>query len=486
MNRRICFYMTGQLLKLEAALLTLPMFVSLYYRENCFWVYPATIAASLTAGYLMTVIFKPGVRSIYAREGFVTVSMAWVLLPAFGALPFFLSGEIPSYIDALFETVSGFTTTGASILTDVEAMSRSLLFWRSFTHWVGGMGVLVFIMAIIPSSSDRTIHLLRAEMPGPTMGKLVPKAKDTAKILYLIYIAMTVIEIVILFIGGMPLYDSIVLSFGTAGTGGFAIKADGIASYSAFSQWVIAVFMFLFGINFNLYYLALTKKFKAMLKSEELWTYTAINIASAVFLAISIYPIYKNASDCIRLAAFQTSSLITTTGYSTADFNLWPDSVRGLMVLLLFVGGCAGSTAGGVKISRIIMLFKIIKREMRKMLHPRSVKSVRFEGKVVDETTLNSVGTYFAFYIFGIAVTFILIICEPLGLLTNLTAAITCFNNVGPGLDAVGPAGSFAAFSPYAKLVLTAAMLLGRLEIYPLIIAANPSTWMKKGHSRKS
>jgi len=486
MNRRICFYMNGQLLKLEAALLVLPMLVSLYYKENCFWVYPASIAAALAAGYALTLIFKPGVRTIYAREGFVTVSMAWILLPAFGALPFFLSGEIPSYVDALFETVSGFTTTGASILTDVERMSRSLLFWRSFTHWVGGMGVLVFIMAIIPSSSDRTIHLLRAEMPGPTVGKLVPKAKDTAKILYLIYIVMTVIEIVILFLGGMPLYDSIVLSFGTAGTGGFAIKADGIASYSAFSQWVIAIFMFLFGINFNLYYLALTKKFKAMLKSEELWTYTAISVFAAVAMSINIYPLYKNAGECIRHAAFQSASLITTTGYATTDFNLWPEFSRGLIMLLLFVGGCAGSTAGGLKISRSVMLFKIIKREIRKMLHPRSVKSVRFEGKVVDEATLRGVSTYFATYMFSTAIIFILINNEPLGLVTNLTSTITCFNNVGPGLGAVGPAGSFAAYSPYAKLVLTAAMLLGRLEIYPLIIAATPSTWLKKGHKRRS
>lgn len=313
--------MAGQLIKLEAGLLTLPMFVSLYYNEDCFWVYPASIAIALFLGYGLSIVFKPSSRTIYAREGFATVALSWVLLSAVGALPFFLSREIPSYVDAFFETVSGFTTTGSSVLTNVEALSKSVLFWRSFTHWVGGMGVLVFIMAIIPSSPDRTMHLLRAEMPGPTVGKLVPKAKDTAKILYLIYIVMTILQIAILYLGGMPLFDSIVLSFGSAGTGGFGIKADSIASYSVFSQWVIAVFMFLFGINFNLFYLAITKKFKAMLKSEELWTYTAISVVSAAAIAINIYPIYKNAADSMRFAAFQVSSIMTTTGYATADFN---------------------------------------------------------------------------------------------------------------------------------------------------------------------
>ncbi len=468
------------MLKLEAGLLTLPMFVSLYYNEDCFWIYPASIAVALFLGYGLSIIFKPSTRTIYAREGFAAVALSWVLLSAVGALPFFLSREIPSYIDAFFETVSGLTTTGSSILTDVEALSRSILFWRSFTHWVGGMGVLVFITAIIPSSSDRTMHLLRAEMPGPTVGKLVPKAKDTAKILYLIYIVMTIIQIIILYLGGMPLFDSILMSFGSAGTGGFGIKADSAASYSAFSQWVIAVFMFLFGINFNLFYLAITKKFKAMLRSEELWTYTAVSTLAAAAIAINIYPIYKNAAQCVRLAAFQVSSVITTTGYATADFDLWPDFSRGILVVLMFIGGCAGSTAGGLKVSRVVMLFKIIKRELRRMLHPRSVKAIRFEGKTLDEPTINGVSIYFAVYMFCLGVIFLIINFEPFDIVTNFTAVLTCFNNVGPGLGLVGPAGNFHAYSPAAKLVLSAAMLLGRLEIYPLIIAATPSIWIKR------
>lgn len=472
--------MAGQMLKLEAGLLTLPMFVSLYYNEDCFWVYPASTAIALFLGFGLNIVFKPSSRTIYAREGFATVALSWVLLSAVGALPFFLSREIPSYVDAFFETVSGFTTTGSSVLTNVEALSKSVLFWRSFTHWVGGMGVLVFIMAIIPSSSDRTMHLLRAEMPGPTVGKLVPKAKDTAKILYLIYIVMTILQIIILYLGGMPLFDSIVLSFGSAGTGGFGIKADSIASYSVFSQWVIAVFMFLFGINFNLFYLAITKKFKAMFKSEELWTYTAISVVSAAAIAINIYPIYKNAADSMRFAAFQVSSIMTTTGYATADFNLWPEFSRGILLILLFIGGCAGSTAGGLKVSRVVMLEKIMKREIRRMLHPRSVKAIRFEGKTVDSSTLNGVSIYFATYMCCVGVLFLIINFEPFDLITNFTAVATCFNNVGPGFGLVGPAGNFSAFSPFAKIVLSAAMLLGRLEIYPLIIAATPSTWIKR------
>ena len=376
--------------------------------------------------------------------------------------------------------MSGFTTTGSSVLTNVEALSKSVLFWRSFTHWVGGMGVLVFIMAIIPSSPDRTMHLLRAEMPGPTVGKLVPKAKDTAKILYLIYIVMTILQIAILYLGGMPLFDSIVLSFDSAGTGGFGIKVDSIASYSVFSQWVIAVFMFLFGINFNLFYLAITKKFKAMLKSEELWTYTAISVVSAAAIAINIYPIYKNAAVSMRFAAFQVSSIMTTTGYATVGFNSWPDFSRGILLILMFIGGCAGSTAGGLKVSRIVILEKIMKRELRRILHPRSVKAIRFEGKTVDSSTLNGVSIYFAIYMCCVGVLFLIINFEPFDLITNFTAVATCFNNVGPGFGLVGPAGNFSAFSPLAKIVLSVAMLLGRLEIYPLIIAATPSPWIKR------
>jgi len=397
-----------------------------------------------------------------------------------GCLPFIISGEIPSFFDAFFETVSGFTTTGASVVIDVESMSHGTLFWRSFTHWIGGMGVLVFIMAIIPTVTDRSIHILRAEMPGPIVGKLVPKTKDTAKILYLIYIIMTAVEIVLLLIGGMPLFESTVHAFGTAGTGGFGIKADSIAGYSPYLQWVITIFMLLFGVNFNLYYLALIRHFHSIFKSRELWCYIGIFAAACFAITIDIYPMYQNFSESLRLAAFQTSSILTTTGFATADFNLWPGFSKAILFLLMFIGGCAGSTAGGLKVSRVILLFKIVRKELLHILHPRSVAVIKFEGKKVDNPTLNSVSTYFVLYIFGILGIFLILCLEPFDLETNLSATVSCFNNVGPGLSLVGPASNYSAYSPLSKLMLSFAMLLGRLEIFPLWFTLTPSTWSKK------
>lgn len=481
MNRKMVFYMIGQIIKLEAALLLLPLIVSLLYKEQCATAFLITIGIALVLGFAITLMFKPKNRVIYAKEGFVIVAFAWLALSAIGALPFVISGEIPSYINAFFETVSGLTTTGASILNDVESMSHGILFWRSFTHWIGGMGVLVFIMAIVPTLSDRSIHIMRAEMPGPIIGKLVPKAKDTAKILYLIYIGMTAAEIVFLLFGGMPLFESVVHAFGTAGTGGFGIKADSIAGYSPYIQWVITIFMLLFGVNFNLYYLALLRhQFRTIFKSRELWFYIGLVGASSAVITANIYSLYHNFSEALRLSVFQVASIVSTTGYSTADFNLWPGVARSLLFVLMFVGGCAGSTAGGLKLSRVMLLFKMIKKELRHMLHPRSVNVIKFEGKKVDNPTLNSVGTYFALYIAGIMVTFLLICFEPFDLETNLTAAISCFNNVGPGLSAIGPASSYAGYSDFSKIILSIAMLLGRLEIFPIWIALSPSTWSKK------
>ena len=354
--------MIGQIIKLEAVLLVLPLAVSIIYRERCALSFLITALASLFVGFAVTLISKPGNRLIYAKEGFVIVALAWLALSAIGAVPFVLSGEVRSYADAFFETVSGFTTTGASVLTDIEGMSHGLLFWRSFTHWVGGMGVLVFIMAIIPSVCDRSIHILRAEMPGPVMGKLVPKLKQTAKILYLIYIVMTVLEMILLLCGGMSLFDSALHSFATAGTGGFGIKGDSIASYSPYLQWVIAAFMFLFGINFNIYYLLLVRRFRSVLKSTETWCYIAICLISVSIITGNIYSIYGNLPDSVRASAFQVASLVTTTGFSTADFNLWPGLSKGILLILMFIGGCAGSTAGGLKVSRVVMMIKMIRR----------------------------------------------------------------------------------------------------------------------------
>ena len=473
--------MIGQIIKLEAVLLVLPLAVSIIYRERCALSFLITALASLFVGFAVTLISKPGNRLIYAKEGFVIVALAWLALSAIGAVPFVLSGEVRSYADAFFETVSGFTTTGASVLTDIEGMSHGLLFWRSFTHWVGGMGVLVFIMAIIPSVCDRSIHILRAEMPGPVMGKLVPKLKQTAKILYLIYILMTVLEMILLLCGGMSLFDSALHSFATAGTGGFGIKGDSIASYSPYLQWVIAVFMFLFGINFNIYYLLLVRRFRSVLKSTETWCYIAICLISVSIITGNIYSIYGNLPDSVRASAFQVASLVTTTGFSTADFNLWPGLSKGILLILMFIGGCAGSTAGGLKVSRVVMMIKMIRREFMKMIHPRSVSAVRIEGKKVDDTTLNGVNVYFALYMVIYFAVFLLLCLEPFDFETNFTAVAACYNNIGPGFGAVGPMGSFSGYSAFSKIVLSATMLLGRLEIYPLLFALIPSTWTKKG-----
>jgi trk system potassium uptake protein TrkH len=437
-----------------------------------------TIAIAGAVGSLLYFSFKTENKLIYAKEGFVMVAFGWIVMSVIGAIPFVLSGDIPSYIDAFFETVSGFTTTGASILTDVESLSYGGLFWRSFTHWIGGMGVLVFIMAILPSITDRSIHIMRAEMPGPIVGKIVPRARETARILYIIYFVMTLIEAVLLLAGDMPLYDSVVHAFGTAGTGGFGIKADSIASYSPYLQWVITVFMFLFGINFNLYYLLLHKKFKSALSSGELWTYVGISIVAVALIGFNINPMCSSVSDSIRASAFQVSSIITSTGFSTVNYNTWPTLSKAILILLMFIGACAGSTGGGFKVARIIMLFKMIKQELRRVIHPRSIVSVKFEGKVLDKTVLSSVSSYLAIFLVFFIATILLISFEPFGFETNFTTALSCFNNIG-AFFSTDPGIGFASYSPFSKIVLSFAMLFGRLEIYPLLIALTPSTWTK-------
>ncbi len=463
-----------------AGLLVFPLIVALIYREECYHDFLVTALGALALGFIMTTVFKPTNRMIFAKEGFVITALAWIAMSLIGAVPFVLSGEIPSYIDAVFETVSGFTTTGASILTDVEALSHGMLFWRSFTHWVGGMGVLVFMMAIVPSLCDRSIHIMRAEMPGPIVGKIVPKVKHTAKILYLIYLVMTALEVILLLCGNMSLFDSLIHAFGSAGTGGFGIKADSVASYSPYLQWVIAVFMLLFGINFNLYYLILIKRFKSAISSGELWCYIGIIAASVAIISHNIYPLYGSIGDTVRTSFFQVSSIITTTGFSTADFNMWPSLSKAILLLLMFVGGCAGSTAGGLKVSRIMMLFKQIRREFKKMLHPRSVQAVKFEGKVVDDTTLTGVGTYLALYLAIFVSTFVVLSFDAFDFETNFSAVTACFNNIGPGLGVVGPTGSFAYYSDLSTVALTVGMLFGRLELYPLLFLVFPSTWTRK------
>lgn len=480
MNRRIVFNMIGKMVLSEAILLLLPTAISFFYGESCaFACLIAAFIAFLFGGALF-LFSKPKNNVIYAKEGFVIVAFSWLFMSAIGALPFYLSNEIPSYADAFFECVSGFTTTGATILKDVEALSNGLLFWRSFTHWVGGMGVLVFVMAILPSATDRPIHLIRAEMPGPIVGKLLPRAKDTAKILYIIYIFMTTVEIILLKIGGMPLFESVIHSFGTAGTGGFGLKSDSIGGYSPYIQWVIAIFMLFFGINFNLYYLILIKKLKTALKSVELWVYLGIVAVSTILITASIFEIYKNIPDAVRHAFFQVSTIITTTGYSTSDFNLWPEFSKCILLILMFVGGCAGSTAGGLKVSRVVILYKHLRNEFRRMIHPRSVNVVKFEEKKVDSATISGVSIYLFIYILALFSILLLLCLEDFSFTTNFSAAVSCFNNVGPGLDAVGPMSSYADYSAFSKIILSFAMLLGRLEIFPLLIAFSPATWSKK------
>ena len=481
MNFKMVFNVIGRICQTAGVLLLVPAVTAIIYSETTqLFALLITAVASFVLGTLLTIICKTKNHIIYAKEGFAIVAAAWIVTSVIGAIPFVISGEIPSFVDAFFETVSGFTTTGASILTNVEAMSKSMLLWRSFTHWVGGMGVLVFVMAILPNISDRSMHIMRAEMPGPVVGKLVPKAKDTAKILYLIYIDLTLVQIVLLWAGDMDLYDSLIHSFGTAGTGGFGIKADGCASYSPYSQWVITIFMLIFGVNFNLYYLILIRKFKAVFKNTELRWYLVIVLISTGIITANILSISGSFSKALRDAAFQVSSIITTTGYSTTNFDLWPSLSKGVLFILMFSGACAGSTCGGLKVTRTVTLVKSVGREFKRMLHPRSVSAVVSDGKSMSETEVGSVNVYLTIYMLCIMVIFLLVSFEPLGLETNLTATVSCFNNVGPGLAGVGPAGSYAAYSDFSTFVLSIAMLLGRLEIFPLLIAFFPATWAKR------
>ncbi len=479
MNRRMIFSVVGKIVTAEAGLLVLPLATAVLYGENCMWAILQTILIALVLGQAMVLLSRPQSRVIYAREGFCITALAWILMSAVGALPFVLSGEIPHFVDAFFETVSGFTTTGASILTDVESMSHGLLFWRSFTHWVGGMGILVFVTALLPSVSDRTIHILRAEMPGPIVGKIVPKSKDTASILYKIYLVMTVAQVILLLLGGMNLFESLLHTFGTAGTGGFSSKANSIATYSPYCQWVITIFMLLFGINFNLYYLLLIRRFRSVLQSTELWAYLGIVLASVALIAVNVRGLYTTFAETLRQASFQVATIVSTTGFATTDFNLWPGFSKGILLLLMFVGSCAGSTAGGFKVSRVVIMSKNVARQLRQLVHPRSVTAVKFEGKTLDDQTATGVGVYLSVYLLCFVAILLLLCLEDMSFTTHFSAAAACFNNIGPGFGLVGPAANYDCYSYLSKIVLSMAMLFGRLEIYPLLIALYPATWRK-------
>ncbi len=472
-------YLFGVLLALEAALLLFPLLVAAIYGESPLpFLYTIGILAAIA---IPLILLRPkSDRRFYAREGFVCAAGSWILLSLFGALPFIFSGAIPHFVDAVFETVSGFTTTGASILTEIESLPRGILLWRSLTHWVGGMGVLMFMMAILPADNSRSMHLLRAEVPGPTKGKLVPRLRETAMILYGIYMALTVLEIVALLFTGMPFYDALVSSLATAGTGGFSVLNRSIAGYaSPAAEWIIAVFMLLFGVNFNLYFFLLLGRVRDAWRSEELRTYLIITAAATGVIAANTYSLFSSLGETVRASFFQVTSMMSTTGFMAEDFNTWPMLSKAVLLLLMIFGASQGSTAGGMKISRIIILFKNARREVRHVLRPRSVNITRLDGEVLPEETVRTTSNYLLMYCLVFLTGALLISVDGASLETTLTASLTCLSNVGPGLGECGPAASFAFFSPFSKIVLSLEMLVGRLEIFPMLIFFAPSTWKK-------
>lgn len=479
MNYGMIVYMLGWICLFEAMFMALPLMVAVIYQEPEGWAYLMVLVLCAVLGLLLT-RRKVKNRKIYGRDGLVIVAFCWIVLSIFGAAPFVISGDIPSFTDALFETISGFTTTGSSILNDVEALSRANLFWRSFTHWIGGMGVLVFILALLPiKAGGAGMYIMRAESPGPRVSKLVPKIKTTAMILYAIYFGMTVLQIILMLLAGTPLFDAMVLSFGSAGTGGFAIKNDGLASYTNLQQAIVTVAMILFGVNFNFYYLLLRRKPRQALACTEVWAYLGIIAASILVITIQVLPGFETVYQAFHHTAFQVSSIITTTGYSTADFNEWNALSKTILVLIMFVGACAGSTGGGIKVSRIIILLKGVRKEVMRVCHPRSIKKVKMDGHSLEHEAVHSVYAFVIIYICIFVVSLLVITLDEKDLVTNFTAVAATINNIGPGLNIVGPAGNFSSFSDLSKFVLMFDMLAGRLELLPLLVLFVPSTWKK-------
>lgn len=480
MNYKMMNYLMGKMLGVEGILLLLPGLVSVWYREEEWHSFFIVSAVLLVLSLLMS-RRRPANTAIYAKEGFVIVALAWILWSLFGALPFYLSGSIPSYVDAYFETVSGFTTTGSTVLINIEGLPRGMNFWRCLTHWIGGMGVLVFVMAIVPLGEKRSMFLMRAEVPGPTCEKLVPKARSTAKILYSIYLLLSVLEALLLLGGGMDLYDAVVHTFSTAGTGGFSNRNASVGFYdSAYIDGVITVFMLLFGINFNLYFFIYLKQFKEVVRSEELRVYLGIVAGSIALITLNILKLYGTPLKAFRYASFQVASVITTTGFATADYDLWPEFSKCIFLLLMIVGACAGSTGGGMKVSRIILLCRTISREVRQTLHPKSVNIVKLDGKRVPDESIHSVYVYIICYILILAGSVLLVSTDNFDFATTFSSVLTTLNNVGPGINLVGPSQNFHQFSAFAKIVFSFDMLIGRLEILPVLMLLAPKTWRKR------
>ena len=478
MNYKIILHTLGWVLNLEAAAMTLPLICSLIYGESNTLTFIICIGLCLLIGLPLTVR-TPKKKTMYAREGFITVTISWMVMSFVGALPFYISGTIPGFIDALFETVSGFTTTGASILNDVEILPKSIIFWRSFTHWIGGMGVLVFLVAILPLSGGNNLYLIKAESTGPAVSKLVPKVRKTAKILYLMYIGLTATEIILLLLGNCDLFTALTLSFGTAGTGGFGILNSSIASYSPYIQWVITIFMILFGIDFSIFYLVLLGKLKDVLHSEELRTYLFVILSAIALITANCFHIYENIAETIRYASFQVASIITTTGYSTVNYDIWPEFSKVILLFLMFIGACAGSTGGGIKVSRIIILFKSISKELVTAIHPNSTKKIYLNKRPVAHEVVRAVNVYMAAYILIYAVSLLLISLDAMNFTTNFTAVAATLNNIGPGFDVVGPAGNYMNYSGFSKIIFIFDMLIGRLEIFPFLVFFSKFSWRK-------
>lgn len=470
----------GTLLICEIVAMIPAVVVSFIYKETELWAFIYTISILLAVGLGLSLI-KPQNKNIYAKEGFAIVAIGWLLISFFGALPFYFSGAIPSLVDSFFESSSGFTTTGASILTEVESVAKGILFWRSFTHWVGGMGVLVLAMAILPSAGAGSMQIMKAESPGPSTEKLVPKVKETAKILYGIYILITLVQIILLKLSGLPFYDALIHSFGTVGTGGFSSKNISVGAYNNIAaEIIITVFMLMCGTNFALYYQFLKGNIKGIFKNEEFRLYVAIVTGAIVLITFDLYGnIYGSVKESIRYAAFQVASIITTTGYATTDFNTWPSFSKLILLLLMFVGGCAGSTGGGIKSIRILLLFKTAKMNLMKMIHPKAVYSVRIGGRTVDERTIADVLGFFFIYIIILCAAVLIVALEGKDLVTTVTSVITTISNIGPGLEIVGPMGNFSSFTDLSKMVLSFCMIIGRLEIYPILLLLMPKFWVK-------
>lgn len=480
MNYAMIFNNIGKILLVEAALLIFPAIGAVIYGEDTLLSFALTIAALAVTG-LLCLRKKAKKNNIYAKEGYVIVALSWILMSLFGAMPFYFSGHIPSFVDAFFETVSGFSTTGSTILINIEALPKSLLFWRSFTQWIGGMGILVFVIAIMPKTENSSMHVMRAEVPGPTVGKLVSKLRASARILYGIYCVLTAIQIILLFAGGMPLFDSIVNSFATAGTGGFSVLNNSIEGYnSLYAEMVIAVFMLIFGVNFNLYYLFLIKQGKQAIKSEELRWYLGIAAGSVIIIALSLISTKHNIGESFRYAFFQVSSIISTSGFSTTNYDTWPVIAKAVIVILMFIGGCAGSTSCGIKISRLMILVKSSLRDIRKAINPRSVETVKIDRRSVDEPVVKSTSVFFATYILIIGASVIIIALDGRDMVTTFSSVLSSVSNIGPGFGAVGPYGNYADFSTLSKLVLCFDMLAGRLELIPMLMIFSPYAWSRK------